>query len=59
MACVRTPAPDSSRHQQVREFRTLTRELHALRAWLIAQGVTQVVMQGGRGVLAAGLACAR
>jgi transposase len=45
MACVRTPAPEGGRHQQVREFRTFTRDLHALREWLIAQGVTQVVME--------------
>jgi transposase len=45
MACVRTPAPEGGRRQQVRQFRTFTRDLHALREWLIAQGVTQVVME--------------
>jgi transposase len=45
MACVRTPGPGGSRHQQVRQFRTFTSALRELRDWLAAQGVTQVAME--------------
>jgi transposase len=45
MACVRTPGAGSGRAQRVRQFHTFTRDLHALRDWLLAQGVTQVAME--------------
>lgn len=45
MACIRTPAPDGGRAQQVREFRTFTDDLLRLRDWLAAEGVTQVAME--------------
>jgi transposase len=45
MACVRTPGEGGRRQQVVREFRTFTAELGKLREWLLAQGVTQVVME--------------
>ncbi len=45
MACVRTPGEGGRRQQVVREFRTFTAELGKLREWLVAQGVTQVVME--------------
>jgi len=45
MACIRTPAPDGGRAQQVREFATFTDDLLRLRGWLAAEGVTQVAME--------------
>ena len=45
MACVRTPSPDGGRRSTVRRFRTFTDSLRELRAWLIAEGVTQVAME--------------
>jgi transposase len=45
MACVRTPGEGGRRQQVVREFGTFTAELGKLREWLLAQGVTQVVME--------------
>ncbi|MDQ4092314.1 MAG: transposase [Actinomycetota bacterium] len=45
MACVRTPGQGGRRRQVVREFRTFTAELDKLRDWLLAEGVTQVVME--------------
>lgn len=45
MACIRTPAPDGGRAQQVREFATFTDDLLRLRDWLAAEGVTQVAME--------------
>jgi transposase len=49
MACMRTPAPQGGRRQEVRQFRTVTPSLHRLRDWLIAEGITQVATQGNRG----------
>ena len=45
MACVRTPDGVGRRHQELREFRTFTRDLQRLREWLVAEGVTQVAME--------------
>ena len=45
MAAVRTPGPDGRRRQVVREHSTYTEGLVALRDWLVAEGVTQVVME--------------
>jgi transposase len=47
MAAVRTPGPGGStrRRQEVKEFATFTADLMALRDWLVAEGVTQVVME--------------
>jgi transposase len=45
MACIRTPAPNGGRAQQVREFATFTDDLLRLRDWLAAEGVTQVAME--------------
>jgi hypothetical protein len=49
MAAVRTPGPDGARRQQVKEHSTYNEGLVALRDWLVAEGVTQVVM-GATGV---------
>lgn len=45
VACVRTPGPGGGRVSTVRRFRTFTASLRELRDWLVAQGVTQVVME--------------
>lgn len=45
MACVRIPDPVKGRAQVVREFRTFTGDLLRLRDWLVAEGVTQAVME--------------
>jgi len=45
MAAVRKPDGRAGRAQTVREFRTFTGELLRLRDWLLAEGVTQVVME--------------
>jgi transposase len=44
-ACVRFPAPDGSRAQEVREFKTTVGGLLVLHDWLKAHGVTQVAME--------------
>jgi transposase len=44
-ACVRVPAPDGSRAQEVREFKTTVGGLLVLHDWLEAHGVTQVAME--------------
>lgn len=44
-ACVRTPAADVGRAEQVRTFATFLDGLVELRAWLLAEGVTQVAME--------------
>jgi transposase len=44
-ACVRGPAVDGGRAQQVREFKTFTAHLRGLRDWLAAEGVSTVVME--------------
>jgi transposase len=45
MACIRTPGAGRRRRQEVREFRTFTGALRALRDWLVAADVTLVVME--------------
>jgi transposase len=45
MACVRSPDGAGRRRQQLREFRTFSRDLARLRAWLEAEGVTEVAME--------------
>ena len=45
MACVRNPGENGKRRQVVREFSTFTGDLLALREWLAAEAVTQVVME--------------
>ena len=44
-ACVRLPAPDGTRAQDVREFKTTVGGLLVLHDWLKAHGVTQVAME--------------
>jgi len=44
-ACVRFPAPDGTRAQDVREFKTTVAGLLVLHDWLKAHGVTQVAME--------------
>jgi hypothetical protein len=45
VACVLSGAPGLNPTKEVRTFRTMTRELEALRAWLKAMGVTHVGME--------------
>jgi transposase len=45
MACVRVPDGKGGRRQQVREFRTFTAGLRALRDWLVEHAVSQVAME--------------
>lgn len=45
MACVRAPDGCGGRRQQVKEFRTFTAALRALRDWLAEQQVSQVAME--------------
>jgi transposase len=49
VACVRTPGPGDGaggrRRQAIRTFATFTPQLEALADWLVAEGVTQVVME--------------
>jgi transposase len=45
MACVRSPDGAGGRHQQLRQFRTFSRDLVRLRDWLVGEGVTQVAME--------------
>ena len=45
MAAVRAPDGKGGRSQTVREFGTFTAELMRLRDWLVAEGVTQAVME--------------
>jgi len=44
-ACVRAPAQDGKRMQEVREFKTTVGGLLVLHDWLKAHGVTQVAME--------------
>jgi transposase len=44
-ACVRVPTSGGRREQHVAEFQTTVRGLLALRDWLAAHGVGQVVME--------------
>lgn len=45
MACVRAPDGVGGRRQELREFRTFSRDLARLGSWLQAEGVTQVAME--------------
>lgn len=45
MACVRAPDGAGGRRQELREFRTFSRDLVRLREWLVTEGVTQVAME--------------
>jgi transposase len=45
MACVRVPGPNGGRTSTVRQFRTFTAGLRQLRDWLVAEQVSQVVME--------------
>jgi transposase len=45
VACVRTPGRGGRRDQETRTFGTMTRDLLALRDWLVAMGVTLVGME--------------
>ena len=54
-ACVRLPAPDGTRTQEVREFKTTVGGLLVLHDWLKAHGVTQGGDGGHRRVLEAGV----
>src|SRR4051812_24218324 len=46
MAVVRRPTPDGTgREQEVRQYRTFTAALRELRAWLVAERVSQVAME--------------
>jgi len=47
VACVRTPAPGAGgrRRQEIRTFPACSAGLEALADWLVAEGVTQVVME--------------
>jgi transposase len=43
--CLRTPAAGRRRHSEVRVFSTMTRDLLAMKDWLLAEGVTLVGME--------------
>ncbi|WP_062213070.1 IS110 family transposase [Streptomyces sp. NBRC 109706] len=43
--CVRLPGPGKRRRKEIRTFSTMTRDLLAMRDWLIAEGVTVVGME--------------
>src|SRR5215469_2162994 len=45
VACVLIGAPGAQPRKEVRTFRTMTRDLEALRAWLLEAGVTHVGME--------------
>ena len=45
VACVRVPDGQGGRRQEVRTYPTFTSGLEALADWLVAEGVTQVVME--------------
>jgi transposase len=45
VACVRTPGKGDRRERRTRTFGTMTRDLLALRDWLVAMGVTLVGME--------------
>ncbi len=45
MGCGRMPDGQGGRVQEVREFRTFTAGLRALRVWMAGHGVTQVAME--------------
>lgn len=43
--CIRTPGPGRRRQRQVRTFTTMTRDLLAMRDWLLAEQVSAVGME--------------
>jgi transposase len=43
--CVRTPGPRGGRRAETRTFSTMTRSLHVMRDWLLAEGVTVAAME--------------
>jgi len=45
VVAVHTPGPGGGRRRQVRSYPTMTRELLALRDWLVAERVTRVAME--------------
>lgn len=45
MACVRGPDGDGGRSQELREFRTFSRDLARLRDWLVEHDVSEVAME--------------
>jgi transposase len=45
VVAVHTPGPGSGRRRQVRSYATMTRDLLALRDWLVTEGVTRVGME--------------
>jgi transposase len=45
VACLLVGKPHQKPRKEVRTFRTITRELHALRDWLLAEGCTHVAME--------------
>jgi transposase len=45
VVAVHTPGPDGRPQRQVRTYTTMTRELLALRDWLVAEGVSRVAME--------------
>ena len=46
MAAIRRPTADGrGREQEIRQYRTFTAALRELRAWLVAERVTQVAME--------------
>ncbi len=45
---MRTPNGSGGRRQELREFRTFSRDLVRLREWLVAEGVTQVAKRSSK-----------
>lgn len=43
--CVRVPGPGKRRRKEVRTYSTMTRDLLAMRDWLLAEGITVVGME--------------
>ena len=58
VACVLIGAPGERPRKEIRTFRTMTRDLEALRDWLQELGVTHVGMEEHGRLLAPGLRCA-
>ena len=45
MACLLTPKPGGGVQQEIRQFRTMTRDIQALGDWLAAAGCTHIAME--------------
>jgi transposase len=43
--CIRVPGPGRRRHREVRTFATMTRDLLAMRDWLVAERIAVVGME--------------